>query len=258
MKQVGRDATRNVLVLKSGSTAAPVRVALGDYDRWFAAALAPCGCAVRVVDAHRGEQLPREVRAFDRVVITGSPHSVLEDAPWMKRVAEYARESAARGIPVLGVCFGHQLLARAFGGEVRRNPAGREIGTVTCTLTAAGERDPLFAGVPRTFAVQTTHEDVVVEAPPGAELLATNSFATNQGFRLGPDVWAVQFHPEVTTETMAAMVAARAQGLAAEAAARGEDPRERVRSILAAIRPAPFGAAVLRNFVMGATSARNR
>jgi GMP synthase (glutamine-hydrolysing) len=240
---------KNVLVLKSGSTSAPVRVAFGDYDRWFAAALSRCGCKVRVVDAHLGERLPARARAFDGVIITGSPHSVLDGAPWMRRVADHARAAAAQSVPVLGVCFGHQLLAHAFGGEVRRNPAGREIGTVTCALTPAGGADPLFAGIPRVFAVQTTHEDVVHVAPPGAELLATNSFSANQAFRIGLHVRAVQFHPEVAPDAMAAMIAARSASLAAEAAARGERAGERIRLLLAGIRPTPSGDRLLRNFV---------
>jgi GMP synthase (glutamine-hydrolysing) len=167
----------------------------------------------------------------------------------MERVADFAREAAERRVPVLGVCFGHQLLATAYGGSVRRNPAGREIGTVRCTLTAAGARDPLFKGIPRSFAVQTTHEDDVQVPPPGAELLATNDWSANQAFRVGAYVHAVQFHPEVTADTMAAMVAARADTLASEAAARGERPGERVRSIAAGIRSTPYGFRLLRNFV---------
>lgn len=238
---------KNILLLKSGSTSAPVRVALGDYDRWFAAALGDC--KLSVVDAHLGERLPADVRAFDGVLITGSPHSVLDRAPWMERVAEYAREAAERHVAVLGVCFGHQLLAHAFGGKVARSPFGREIGTVTCTLTAAGRLDPLFAGIPSSFAVQTTHEDVVAVAPPGSELLATNAFTSSQAFRIGARVRAVQFHPEVTAATMRGMAAARAQRLAEAAAARGESPTERVRSVFCGIRATPSGARLLRNFV---------
>jgi GMP synthase (glutamine-hydrolysing) len=240
---------KSVLVLKSGSAAAPVRVAFGDYDRWFMAALRLCRCRLRVVDAHRGERLPSSAGDVAGVIITGSPHSVLDRAPWMERVAEFAREAAERRVPVLGVCFGHQLLASAYGGSVRRNPAGREIGTVRCRLTAAGARHPLFAGIPRSFAVQTTHEDIVDVPPPGAEILATNDWSANQAFRIGPYVSAVQFHPELAADTMAAMVAARAETLAAEAAARGEAPGERLRAIAAGIRSTPYGLRLLRNFV---------
>jgi GMP synthase (glutamine-hydrolysing) len=239
---------KSILVLKSGSTSAPVRVAFGDYDRWFSSALSRCGARARIVDAYRGERLPVDVGAFDGVIITGSPHSVLERAPWMARLAEYARDAAMRSVPVLGVCFGHQILADAFGGTVERNPAGREIGTVTCSLTSAGIADPLFAGVPRSFSVQTTHEDVV-RAPPDAEILATNRFTTNQAFRIGPYVRAVQFHPEVAPDTMRAMIVARASSLAADAVARGADPGERVRALLAGLRATPFGDRLLHNFV---------
>ena len=136
----------------------------------------------------------------------------------------------------------------ALGAEVRRSPRGREIGTLACTLTDAGAEDPLFDGFPRTFDVQATHEDEVLAAP-AIELLATSPHTANQAFRAGRYLRAVQFHPEVDAATMRAMIEARLGALAAEAEARGEDPRERVRALLFGVGPAPHAARVLRNFV---------
>lgn len=237
-----------LLLLKCGSTSAAVRLAQGDYDRWFLRALGPTGVGLRLIEAHAGAPLPARAAGADAVVVTGSPRSVAERAPWMARAGGWLREQAERGLPVLGVCFGHQLLAEAYGGTVGRNPLGREIGTVRCALAPAGLEDPLFDGIPSGFEVQATHEDEVQVLPPGGELLATNGWSRVQAFRIGRNVRAVQFHPEMDGAAMAAVVRAGAAGIEADARARGDDPAGRLRAALASIRVTPWGARILRNF----------
>jgi GMP synthase (glutamine-hydrolysing) len=238
-----------ILLVKCGSAAAEVRRAHGDYDRWFRRALAPARAALQVIEAHAGAPLPARAGGADAIVVTGSPRSVTERAPWMIAAQAWLREQAGRGVPVLGVCFGHQLLAEAYGGEVARSPRGREIGTVRCALTPAGREDPLFAGVPDAFDAQETHEDEVARLPAGAELLATNGWSRVQAFRVGATVRAVQFHPEMDAAATAATVEARAGPLAAAARARGEDPEDTLRAVRAGIGPSSAAARVLANFV---------
>jgi len=139
---------RRVLILQAGSTHPAVRARFGDYGDWFARLVAP-RAACRVIRAWE-EKLP-DLAGFDGVLMTGSPRSVTEPEPWMDEAAGYMLD-AARTRAVLGVCFGHQLLARALGGRVERNPRGREAGTTEVSLTEDGARDPLFAGVPGTTA----------------------------------------------------------------------------------------------------------
>jgi GMP synthase (glutamine-hydrolysing) len=237
-----------LLLVKCGTTTPSVQLAHGDYDRWFLRALAPAGVALRVVEVHAGVPLPRDASGADGIVATGSPRSVLERAPWMAYAGAWLRERAERGVPVLGVCFGHQLLAQAYGGEVARSPRGREIGGIRCTLTPEGRADPLFDGIPARFDALATHEDEVVALPRGATVLAFNGWSRVQAFRVAGNVRGVQFHPELDPAAMAAIAAARAEALAVEARARGEDPRDAARTLAAGLRATPAGARILKNF----------
>lgn len=132
--------------------------------------------------------------SYDAVVVTGSRASVYWDEPWIDETREWVRGAVERGVPVMGVCWGHQLLADVLGGTVE--PMGEyELGYRTVRHTG----DDLFAGVPEEFTVFTTHSDAVTALPEGAELVATNDYGVH-GFRHG-DAWGVQFHPEYDTET---------------------------------------------------------
>jgi GMP synthase (glutamine-hydrolysing) len=187
-----------VLVVAAGSPGPKVRAAHGGFDRWFTEALG-AAADVRVVE-------PAGVASAgaDGIVLTGSYASVTERAPWMLELGAVLLEAAER-VPVLGVCFGHQLLAAALGGAVERNPRGPEVGTREVALTEAGRADPLLAGLPPRLAVQQLHEDHVPAPPPGAVLLATGAHAPVQAFAHGPRLRAVQFHPEFTAARVRAL-----------------------------------------------------
>ncbi len=190
----------------------------GDYPTWFRRALGMSD--IPVCRAHQGERL---ADALDRhrpsgIIVTGSPLSVMEEAPWMLELGSELLRVGARGTPVLGVCFGHQLLARAAGGRVVLNPRGREMGTVRVQLTEAGRRDPLFAwaGGAAEIEVQATHLDAVDPLPPGAVTLASNENCAAQAFRLSEAVAGVQFHPELSVEAMRDLILSRRDKLQAE------------------------------------------
>ncbi|WP_435360102.1 type 1 glutamine amidotransferase [Haloarchaeobius sp. DFWS5] len=132
---------------------------------------------------------------WDGVVVTGSRSSVYWDEAWITPTKEWVREAADRGLPCLGVCWGHQLLAEALGGRVA-DMGEYEIGYRE--VERVGD-NPLFDGLESRFTVFTTHSDAVVELPPGAEETARNDYG-NHGFRRG-HVFGVQFHPEYDTVT---------------------------------------------------------
>jgi GMP synthase (glutamine-hydrolysing) len=137
--------------------------------------------------------------AFDGCIVTGSRASVYWDEPWIMDLKGYVGDAIESGLPFLGVCYGHQLLADVLGGSVEGMDE-YEIGYRT--VEHDGEND-LLEGVDEEFTVFTTHSDRVARAPPGAEVFARNDYGIH-GFRKG-DVFAVQFHPEydmATAETV--------------------------------------------------------
>jgi GMP synthase (glutamine-hydrolysing) len=229
---------RRVLVLQAGSCDPAVRAALGDFPDWFARRLAP-RVALRVVRPYEAPLTP--LAGFDAVLVTGSPRSVVTPEPWMDAAAAWLLE-VARTRPVLGVCFGHQLLARALGGEVIRNPRGREAGTAEVALTDAGRADPLFAGCPERMLLQQTHEDHVSRVPARATVLAVNDFSPVQAFAWGDAVRCVQFHPEMDAAHSRAYGACRAARYDAQCPGGAA-------AVVASIRESPHGALVLDNWL---------
>jgi GMP synthase (glutamine-hydrolysing) len=207
----------NILIVQTG-TAAPELVKVhGDYPAWFQQSL---GEKYTVVRAHEGGKLPSGTP--QGIIVTGSPLSVTDNAPWMQELGDALLRAGERGAQVLGVCFGHQLLAKAAGGRVIENPRGREIGTVQVQLTEAGRRDPLFAWTSEgQIDVQATHVDAVDPLPPGATLLASNENCAAQAYRLSPTVAGVQFHPEVPPAALRDLIISRADKIRSE----GRDPK---------------------------------
>jgi GMP synthase (glutamine-hydrolysing) len=226
-----------LLLVKVGSAVAPVLEARGDFEVLFAAILGGKE-ALLVVDATKGGGLPDPTQ-YRGVIVPGSSASVRDEAPWMQSLQGWIRGVVEAKVPLLGVCFGHQLLGEALGGRVEKNPAGREIGTVAIELTKEGALDPLFFGVPRIFRANATHVDAVVRLPPGATVLATNDHGL-QAFRAAPSAAGVQFHPEMDADVVRGYVGARADAIAAE----GLDPSKLVRSA----RDCPLAVMVVRNF----------
>lgn len=223
-----------ILVVKTGSTMPHLKEARGDYEDWIAEGT---GHPIEVCHVAEGEPLPEAPPA---VVITGSAAMVTDRADWSERTARWLPGVVARGIPVLGICYGHQLLAHALGGEVGANPRGREIGVVDVELNEEGARDPLFDGIGPSLRVSASHRQIVLRLPDGARRLASNALDPNQAFAFGARAWGVQFHPEWDHEVVRAYLVERAPILREE----GLDPD----ALLARATPSDHGAAILRRF----------
>jgi GMP synthase (glutamine-hydrolysing) len=139
-------------------------------------------------------EIPETV-AFDACIVTGSRASVYWDEPWIGNLESWVGDAIEQGMPALGVCFGHQLLAEVLGGQVE-SMGEYELGyrTVDCR-----DGTTLFDGTDHEPTAFATHSDHVSRLPPGATLLAANDYGI-QGFREG-HAFGVQFHPEYDMET---------------------------------------------------------
>lgn len=228
---------RPIVVLKTGSTLPRLAAERGDYEDWIADGLG--AREVRVVDLCRGAALPEPAEP-GAVIITGSSAMVTERLEWSERAARWLPEVLARSTPVLGICYGHQLLAHALGGEVGDNPRGREIGTIDVSLSDEGRRDPLLAHRAPALVVSASHRQSVLRLPEGARLLAGSALDPIQAFAVGERAWGVQFHPEWDHEVVRAYLEERAEVLRAE----GLDPG----ALLARVRPSEDGPSILRRF----------
>lgn len=154
---------------------------------------------VRPVNLAR-EPLPAKLLdAADALLIGGAgEYSALDDTPWMPGLHDLVREAAARRLPMFGSCWGHQVIACAFGGTVIHDPDRAELGCGTVQLTDAGRADPLFSRFPSRFKANMGHHDRVSELPPHAIELAYNASQRNQAFRLvDAPVYGTQFHSEL-------------------------------------------------------------
>lgn len=184
-----------ILVLHCGHSAETVRACCGDHDEWFRRALSR---ETVVCDVFKDET-PPDAREVAGIVITGSPLSVTAPTAWMEVTCEYLRGAASAGAAIFGVCFGHQMIAHAFGGRIVRNPRGWELGTQPVTMTAAGRASPIFEGVPNPFLAHMSHQDVVEKCDNGLTLLASSEIVDVQAMSAGERVFGVQFHPEADT-----------------------------------------------------------
>jgi GMP synthase (glutamine-hydrolysing) len=230
---------RRVLLVKTGATLARLRPRRGDYEDWFVEGLGLGWERVDLAVVCEGQTLP-DPHEPAGVVVTGSSALVSAREPWSERTADWLRETLAAGTPLLGVCYGHQLLAHALGGRVGRNPRGREIGTVAVRLHPAAREDALLGGLPARLTVQATHVESVLELPPGARLLASSDIDPHQAFACGERAWGVQFHPEFDAEVVRTYLEERREEVREE----GLDPE----SLERAVEESPHGTQLLRRF----------
>jgi GMP synthase (glutamine-hydrolysing) len=204
-----------LLIVKTGTTLESLRGEHGDFEDWIGAGMQIEPNEIAVASVFENGQLPDPAR-FAGVVVTGSSAMVSHRESWSERSAEWLRGVVSRGVPVLGICFGHQLLAHALGGRVAPNPRGRQIGTVPLQLDAAAARDDLFAAVGGSFPVHVTHSEAVIELPRDAVRLASTQGDPNSAFSFGAAAWGVQFHPEFDARVMRGYIEARRVQLLAE------------------------------------------
>lgn len=213
------------LIIKTGRAVPEARALGGDFEDWFMAGLGRARFDYHVVQVDDGAPLP-DADGYAGALVTGSPAMVSDRADWSERTAEWLAAAHADGLPLLGVCYGHQLLAHALGGTVGPNPNGRRKGRVAVTAIEAD--DPLLGPYAPSGHFHVSHYEAVLEPPPGARVVARAAHDPHHALHFGGRSWGLQFHPEFGRAVMRAYIQARADVLDAE----GQCPHTLVREVV--------------------------
>jgi len=191
-------------LLMTGHAPEAMLGAHGDYDAIFARLLQGHGISLvpyAVVDG----VFPESVRAAEGWVITGSRHGVYEDHPWLPPLEAFIRDAHAARVPLVGICFGHQIVAQALGGRVEKHAGGWIVGPQSYRFADG-----------RTIALNAWHQDQVIEPPDLAETLATGPDCAHAALAYGDRALTLQAHPEFTPAFVADLIAHRGPGVVPE------------------------------------------
>jgi GMP synthase (glutamine-hydrolysing) len=175
----------------------------GPYDHYFKRLLGEdvfTYAAWNVVDG----VMPESIHEAEGWLITGSRHGAYEDHPWIPPLEQFIRDCYATRVPMIGVCFGHQIIAQAMGGKVEKFDAGWAIGATTYDI--AGE----------SVAVNAWHQDQVVDKPAQAEVIGSNAFCANAALVYGDRLWTIQPHPEFGHDFIEGLIQHRGKGMIPE------------------------------------------
>jgi GMP synthase-like glutamine amidotransferase len=190
-------------ILQTGRVSEEASALYGGYLDMFARLFEPRGFELRLFNVVDGD-FPAGPGAADAWLITGSPHGVYEDRPWIAPLEAFIRDIRDAGVPLVGICFGHQIVATAFGGRVEKFAGG----------WALGRRTYDIAGM--QLAMNAAHQDQVIEAPEGAENLGSNAFTKNAVLAYGDHILTIQPHPEIEAGFMSYLLRLRGTHLSPE------------------------------------------
>lgn len=238
LKRYDADMSR-LLIIKTGSAPEAVARQHGDFDQWFLDGFGLQGSQVTVINVQAGERLPGSLNGLAGALVTGSPAMVSHREDWSERAASWIAEAHQAALPMLGVCYGHQLIAHALGGQVGPNPAGRRMGTKQVRIRAADSA--LMEGLKPVADLHVTHLEAVLQPPLASRVTADTEGDPHHGLHFGQRSWGVQFHPEFTAGIMASYIHLRSDELRCE----GQCPDVLLREL----KDTPDGFRLLRRFV---------
>ncbi|ADG93040.1 glutamine amidotransferase class-I [Arcobacter nitrofigilis DSM 7299] len=192
---------KKLFIIKAGITFADTKKENKDFDTWVIEKLDNSNLDIEVIHIQEKIYFPN-IDEVAGVIITGSHSMVTDEEHWSVAIEKWIPTLIQNDIPLLGICYGHQLLGKSLGGVSGYHKAGIEIGTVEINLCDEVKNDKLFKDMPTTFMAHTIHSQSVLELPSGSVLLAYNKHDKNHAFRVGKNAWGVQFHPEYNETIM--------------------------------------------------------
>ncbi|PUB13686.1 type 1 glutamine amidotransferase [Yoonia sediminilitoris] len=191
-------------ILQTGHPPDQLRPDYGDYDRMFADLLDGHGFAFASYDVE-GMVFPKSVTDCDGWLITGSRHSSYEDHPFIPRLEAFVRAAYAADVPIVGICFGHQIIAQALGGRVAKYPQGWAVGRQTYDWQG------------KQVAINAWHQDQVIARPAAATVCASSAFCENAALVYDKRIFTVQAHPEFDSEFTGKLAQTRGKGVVPQA-----------------------------------------
>lgn len=199
----------NIGLLQCDHVNEQFRHVAGDYPELFTALFQKNAPEVhlQVYDVCHG-QLPQQPDECDGYVTTGSRYSAYDDEPWIHQLAEFIRTLHAHRTKLVGVCFGHQMIAQALGGSVKKSDRGWGIGVKPVQI---GHTKPWMSPGLESYNLLLSHQDQVEELPEGGEVIGGNAHCPTSMFTIGDHFLGIQAHPEFTKEYSAALMAARVE-----------------------------------------------
>lgn len=185
---------------------------------------------------------------YSAIVMGGSVKDPIkgQEKLWMKKVYQFIRLAKNKKVPILGICGGLQFTIKALGGEVIRNPRGRNFGNSVTKLTSDGRKDALFEDLPQEVTVKSSHRCIARSLRPGWRLLASSAKSPFDAIAIGDNIRLLQFHPEMRVKNARALARMRKDVLVAEGFVRQEDFQKFIKSFKDTSR---VGRKILSNFL---------
>ncbi|MGM0656306.1 MAG: glutamine amidotransferase [Thermodesulfobacteriota bacterium] len=228
-----------ITIIKTGSTFPDIKNNHGDFETWITKGLGPATALIEVVDITLHHSLPQP-DSLAGAVITGSHDNLTDNPHYCAELENWIRRMVTSRTPLLGICFGHQIIAKALGGVVDFHPVSLEVGTKEIQLLGAGQKDLLFRGMPDRFHAHVFHSQSIRELPEKAVVLAKNSFEPYQAVKFAPRAWGVQFHPEADDAIAKCYIFHLADDI--------RKSGQSLNQLTAQLKKTPYAAAVLERF----------
>ena len=192
---------KKLYIIKCGSTFDSIKNDFKDFEHWIIDKFENKDKNIVIINAQENEKLPTLTKN-DAVILTGSHSMVTHEESWSLEVEKWLPKLIEDEVPLLAICYGHQLLAKSLGGVSGYHENGLEIGSVEINLEENAKDDKIFSKLENSFKAHTIHSQTVIELPKNAIRLAFNSHDKNHAFRVGSCAWGVQFHPEFDENIM--------------------------------------------------------